>query len=726
MRPMSRRKLRGLSFFLALGVLFPWSLGLAQETPPIKKDDAPAISKRGPGMKGPATDFLKLPVPRTLDLTHVEPEHFAAALGKDPERIFEFVRDHVAYEPYSGCLRGPRGTLLAMAGNSVDRAALLADLLEKSGRHIRFVHGTLPEADAKDLVTSLWARRPRPAAHAEAKPSPAAKAALDTLMTGVKRDYSLIRDHLKNLEKMPARQPGPSLAELVKEAQPHYWVQWSKDNKWVDLDPSFADSVPGGTHAHAQKQFATLPPELYHQVTIRIQIEEYGIYLQGDAATKPSQREILCYTATAADLSGIDLVLMHQPASWQGPARNLQSAVAAGVKDTGEVKPVLLTGPKKWIAGEAFRHKPSAGGGGGIIAGLTGAGTRKPMAVATAEWIVFEFAYPDAHKESVIRQIFDWTGMARRGGQDYLGAAEIREKTNDEEAMNYARAVFSLFFSTGAIEETHLATLAQPPPEKKARAANARPALRLINCTLAALSDKLLASLDKDDRTIIRFYPDSPRVQLVDLTRSARKQRLTIDLRRDHTRAVAQDDPAATFPARVFHGVVNGTLERVLGEYITTEKSPQRMTPGFSTSSLFDQAFAEGIPTRVLRGDAKGLPETLPKDAQARLRETLANGFLVVVPQQGLKRGKELRLAWWQIDSRSGKTTAVTDEGLYQDTAERTVLVGSEEDGEVTVVVEDYFEGQVDRTWFTIRGGTEALVGLLDHLGDIDSIMFTW
>jgi hypothetical protein len=268
--------------------------------------------------------------------------------------------------------------------------------------------------------------------------------------------------------------------------------------------------------------------------------------------------------------------------------------------------------------------------------------------------------------------------------------------------------------------------VAQPLPEKKARAANARPALRLINCTLAALSDKLLASLDKDDRTIIRFYPDSPRVQLVDLTRSARKQRLTIDLRRDHARAVAQDDPAATFSARVFHGVVNGTLERVLGEYITTEMSLKKLTPGFSTSSLFDQAFAEGIPTRVLRGDAKGLPEGLPKDAQARLRETLANGFLVVVPRQGLKRGKELRLAWWQIDSRSGKTTAVTDEGLYQDTVERTVLVGSEEDGEVTVVVEDYFEGQVDRTWFTIRGGTEALVELLDHLGDIDSIMFTW
>ena len=59
----------------------------------------------------------------------------------------------------------------------------------------------------------------------------------------------------------------------------------------------------------------------------------------------------------------------------------------------------------------------------------------------------------------------------------------------------------------------------------------------------------------------------------------------------------------------------------------------------------------------------------------------------------------------------------MTDEGLYQDTTERMVLVGSEEDGEVTVVVEDYFEGQVDRSWFTIRGGAEGLDELLRSLG---------
>src|SRR5688500_18143842 len=45
----------------------------------------------------------------------------AAALGPDPRRAFEFVRDWITYEPYPGSARGGRGALICRAGNAVDQ-----------------------------------------------------------------------------------------------------------------------------------------------------------------------------------------------------------------------------------------------------------------------------------------------------------------------------------------------------------------------------------------------------------------------------------------------------------------------------------------------------------------------------------------------------------------------------------------------------------------------------
>ena len=161
--------------------------------------DAPAeVSRRGPGRSPrpfPACACLFAP---RFDLSHVQPKHFAAALGNDPERIFEFVRDGIGYEVYQGCLRGPRGTLVAMSGNSVDRAALLASLLQHAGGRVRYARGTLPELATTELVTTMWSEQPEPTPPKPAAPS-AQRQPLDSLPAAIDRDYSAIRAGLSGL-----------------------------------------------------------------------------------------------------------------------------------------------------------------------------------------------------------------------------------------------------------------------------------------------------------------------------------------------------------------------------------------------------------------------------------------------------------------------------------------------------------------------------------------------
>ena len=80
----------------------------------------------------------------------------AAELGKDPARIFAFVRDEIGFESYTGSLRGARGTLWSKAGNALDQASLMIALLRASGVPAQYVKGTLSDELAKKLILSMF------------------------------------------------------------------------------------------------------------------------------------------------------------------------------------------------------------------------------------------------------------------------------------------------------------------------------------------------------------------------------------------------------------------------------------------------------------------------------------------------------------------------------------------------------------------------------------------
>lgn len=673
------------------------SSGSATSLVQVPAVDSPAveISQRGPGMRRQPPDALKLPVPRTLDLTHVTAVNFATALGDDPVRIFNYVRDEIAYESYTGCLRGSRGTLLALAGNSLDRASLLASMLQHAGQHVRFAHGTLPEPLARELVTSMWAERPQPATPPIGAASAAAKAALDVLRVGVKRDYALIRDQLKKSNVTISTKSVPSLDSLVKEAQDHYWVQWSKAGTWVDLDPSFVDSSPGTIYAQVTGTSDLLPDVLFHQVEIRVRVEEY-------TGNQTSNRVILTRKSKSADLSGLDVIVSHQPENWTGPAESLESALAGGITATGRIKPVLVIGGKDWVAGEPFYpESPPTGGMGGVFNALAGIGTRKEAPIATAEWVEFEFIAPDGSKETAVRQAFDLVGKARRAKRLNLTAEEVRAKTGRNTESGNTASAYGLFFTTGRIAASHLSNLAADAERADESAFDVDSFLRHINIVFTVTSDAILERLGRVNRGRVLFYPDSPRVQIADVSAAGRTGRLGLDLRRTAVRAVTNGTHSEdVFLARVFRGVVEGTLERSLIEYVAN-LSKQEAVAAMSTSRLFERALAEGVPTVLLtRGDSPS-EARVGEEPAAWIRDDLEKGYLVLAPQRRIPIANEPRFAWWRVDARSGDTIAVTDEGLYQTTTQYRIF-NERNSQNVTVTV---------RTYLTPEGGPWRYLG---------------
>jgi transglutaminase-like putative cysteine protease len=614
----------------------------------------PSSSVKGPGGSRQNLHRLTLPVPRTEDLSHADPAHFAAALGNEPARIFEFVRDSIAYEVYAGLLRGPRGTLLAAAGNAVDRSALLASILERAGQRVRFARGTLERDRARSLVLSMWAARDEPPQTTPEQPAAEIKAIAEILPVAARRDFSLIQGQMKALGIQPQASAAPSLESLTEEARQHYWVQWFKDGTWVDVDPSFSDARPGQTYAKTDEVLAALPASLAHQVRVRVMVEEY-------TGSTTATREILTYSANAADLSAADLLFVHVPENWSGPAASIESAIAGAVAATGRAKPVLLAGAQH-VSGEPILLKMATGGLGSVGRLLGGEGTRRKTPLAVAEFLEVDFIDPSGRKETVRRDIFDAVGAARRAAGQALTADELKQLDSE----HILDSVHSLFFTTGRLDAGHVPSTpstAAPSPAD-ATPIDVRALLRRLQVAFAVVSDGLNDRVGTPDRAVILFYPDSARLTIVDVALAGESLRLRIDLRRDRARAVAMGPkPETVVLARIQRGVVQGTLERLLLTY-AVPSTGQAARVGLSTSVLFEAAQAGGLSAVALPRDRARLG-AVPADARARLDAEIARGYVAIAPERALSINGVQRYAWWRIEPASGETTAVIDDGLH-------------------------------------------------------------
>jgi transglutaminase-like putative cysteine protease len=201
----------------------------------------------------------------------------AAELGGDAGKIFAFVRDEIAFEPYRGVLRGAGGTLACRAGNSADKSVLLKAMLEAAGHRCRLVHGQIPAEKSAALVEQFRkadsAKSPlasfgtpsgdmaKSVAEYAERAGIDAKAVAEWTSDSIRdaqrleaetaeltaREFEYLGSQIEKAGIKLGRPQADATAELAARVGEHVWVQLAGDGgAWQNLDPSFSDAQPGG------------------------------------------------------------------------------------------------------------------------------------------------------------------------------------------------------------------------------------------------------------------------------------------------------------------------------------------------------------------------------------------------------------------------------------------------------------------------------------------------
>ena len=605
----------------------------------------------------------------------------AAELGKDVDAIFAFARDQVRGEVYEGVLRGPRGTLMALAGNSFDKSSLLGALLTHHGIEVRYVRGRLSDERAKELVFQMFAsakiRNP-----AATRPSPAAPQQVLTALREMRKvsvsewlsNVDLLRTVLPGAQLDLSSEPPVSWPVLVREAADHLWLEYREGDRWIPLDPSMKGARPGETFVQPAEAWLEIPLSLLHRVTIRVVVEERGS--NGVRTWTALQHE-----ATAADLNGALVTFRH----------HLDSSAA------GWIAAPLLQFENRAMKGEVVAGAGFAGGVerlGKRLFPRPGEPPARTRGELTAEWLEFDFIYPSGRTETLRREIFDRIGPAARA-QHREAEAPLAAFEQGKTVPVLMSTMLALSFRSGWLHPglpvarlaedlpqlrqafqtiTSRQTAGRKPTEKEAKgmAVTVSPVLRQLLDALATSfylrSQKTLSAVRPPG---VLFYEASPRLVVAAIlptgtgTGADPSATVSLDLRRNEIRAVAEEGVPGrrVLWANALRGVLDGAHEHALIREAMV--AARDLVPPASTVAVMSRARETGTSVGALSAREEIQRLNVPDDVRARMLSSLDDGIVLVTPMRMVSLGATARLGWWRVNRKSGEVLAVMDNGLH-------------------------------------------------------------
>ena len=648
-----------------------------------------------------------------------DPQAVVDQAGRDPIKLYEWVRDNTYWVPYQGSLRGPTGVLMDRFGNSMDRAMLLAELLRLAGQEVRLARGRLDEEKGQRFLAAIRAQAPSPSANPGAT-----RDARDLLKTGTTlpqeqidavskeweetgtRTRNEISEQVKVLAQMapdPGQAEGERQRQELAAIEDHWWVQMQKDGNWLDLDPLNRAGSPGDAPAEAVETIpvAEVNAELSHEVTIRVIVEQFQ-------AGRLTEHQVLEQAIRPAQLIGQDIALVFVPANlppgdeqqtgaafeeqlksrllnvkaWR-PALKIGGKVVArdGFTDSGEIKAASRTG-KGGGVGQ---------GVGGLFGGLAGeepTEEQQPPAQQggqlSAVWLEFELRSPGGATQKIRREVMDMLtpsarvstaptmpelseGRRLQRALDLLGVTEILPLVCDLSPEFVTQLYLQpLMAKRGAFLSLAAAGTSAPRDDMSSALQGLVSMPGLLHAF--ALGRQSFSGVRAD-----RFI-DRPNILCFYTRLKAEQGRLLQQMMVDIVNNDVGIRPGARTPPymlRLEQGVVDTVVEGAVFP---------RSGQSEGVADVLGAAAAQRTRMALIRqkGDQGWQTLAAGADVRARMESDLNEGYVIVAPTQPVDINGHRALAWWRVHPVSGAALGVMESGFHQamtqDAIDRTAI----------------------------------------------------
>jgi len=600
----------------------------------------------------------------------------------DAEKIIRFVADEVAYEAYAGALRGGKGTLWGLAGNSVDQALLLAELLTHALVPVRFAVGALDDQTAVQIVESM--RLDEATARARAERVFLTLPARDSVPNLPSHLEPLIADRPQRSEQLldmsrtqlaagvqtildALEDTGIVLPELTlelpeQERTTHVWVQYADGPEWIDVDPAIPGSVSGQRYGVLTETIDALPDALYHRLVIRV----VGETVTG---SQPVRQDLLTFEARSADLAGQSITFANgQPQDLQGLGTGIVGLLEGGI----EYIPFLVVGDD-YILGTG---RVSLHTGGGALSALGEATSNEGETLG--QWLEIDLQTPDKPPRRVVREIFDRVGEEARlaGGVDVAAVPSVELTT----ITGVGGEIHNEYL--GALLLMSLAVEGGPVPlayfQQDYDVVDLFADLSLVGHSCQFIRDTL--AVDVAGPEGVRFYADEPNIVAFTASSAAEGDRaqttsVAVDILHRSFKALPLSGMQPTSHPAVVAGVLSHVAERAIvrqgRDPISEDAGPEDVSVG----RIFEEANRQGIGVRLVRHGGDGSEGLLVSTgAKVRIAQAVADGYVVIVPEREVTVDGQVIVGWWQVDPRTGDTVDLLDDGRGMAATERGVL----------------------------------------------------